>query len=76
MIVKKNAPALEEAYNNLFIESYQYLEGKGLLREDEAGKESFSSLPEYYSHMNDFFTTEAWKYIFLPFHQDMHKSFL
>ena len=66
MIVKKNAPALEEAYNNLFIESYQYLEGKGLLREDEAGKESFSSLPEYYSHMNDFFTTEAWKYIFLP----------
>lgn len=73
MIVKKNTPALEEAYNNLFIESYQYLEGKGLLREDEAGKESFSSLPEYYSHMNDFFTTEAWKYVFLPLDEKVFK---
>ena len=66
MIVKKNTSALEEAYNNLFIESYQYLEQEGLLREDETGKDSFQSLPEYYSHMNDFFSKEAWKYIFLP----------
>lgn len=66
MIVKKNTSALEEAYNNLFIESYQYLEQEGLLREDEVGKDSFQSLPEYYSHMNDFFSKEAWKYIFLP----------
>lgn len=63
-----------ENYNNLFIESYKYL--KSCTRKDEEGndvpvfeledKDGFASLPEYYSHMNDFFSTGAWRYIFLP----------
>lgn len=60
-----------ENYNKLFIESYKYL--KNQTNEDGSPKyeledreNGFKSLPEYYSHMNDFFETGGWKYIFLP----------
>ena len=63
MIVNSNQD--RDNYNKLFIESYNYLVDKGKII-DTDDKNSFSSLPEYYSHMNDFFTTGGYKYVFLP----------
>lgn len=54
-----------ERYNNLFVEAYNFLVEQGKITKVE-NKTSFQSLPEYYSHMNDFFNANAWEYIFLP----------
>ena len=61
MIVKYN----QEEYSNLFIEAYKFLKDKGVVPADN-NKIGIQSLPEYYSHMNDFFVHNGWEYIFLP----------
>lgn len=77
MIVKINN-VNQEKYNQLFNESYKYLKeykdaDGNLMFADLEDKEGFASLPEYYSHMNDFFTTGAWKYVFLPLDENEFK---
>lgn len=77
MIVKMN-DVNQEKYNQLFNESYKYLKeckdaDGNLMFPDLEDKEGFASLPEYYSHMNDFFTTGAWKYVFLPLDENEFK---
>lgn len=61
-------------YDTLFVDSYKYLIDKGFIQVQEGDtKSSLSGLPEYYSHMNDFFTTEGWKYVFLPIDEEVFR---
>ena len=61
-------------YDALFVDSYKYLIDKGFIQVQEGDtKSSLSGLPEYYSHMNDFFTTEGWKYVFLPIDEEVFR---
>ena len=50
-------------------EAEEYVSGKDYFIKNE--KDSFSSLPEYYSHMNDFFVNGGWKYVFLPLDENV-----
>lgn len=55
-------------YNKLFIEAYNFLKSlpDKYNIDDEPWKIGFSGLPEYYSHMADFFAEREWQYVLLP----------
>ena len=61
-------------YNELFVESYKYLVKKGFIEASaDDTNQSLSGLPEYYSHMNDFFSSGGWQFVFLPLDEEVFK---